>query len=97
MRRAAAALLAALAACAGAPEARRPGAKHNYPWSKSGPEPPGFPFSGVEGLGRENDWGSLGIPESELARPPVFDGMAAAQGRIYLTTTDGTVRCLGNR
>jgi len=35
----------------------------NYPWSKSGPYPEGFPFSAVKGLGHENDWGSLGIPE----------------------------------
>jgi len=29
--------------------------------------------------------------------PPVFDGMAAAGGRLYLSTTDGTVRCFGDR
>lgn len=38
--------------------------KLNYPWSKSGPYPKEFPFSKVEGLGHENDWGSIGIPES---------------------------------
>ena len=38
------------------------GSKLNYPWSKSGPYPEGFPFSGVKGLGHENDWGSLDIP-----------------------------------
>ena len=37
----------------------------NYPWSESGPEPAGFPFSGVQGLGNENDWGSLGIDDEE--------------------------------
>ncbi len=41
------------------------GVKLNYPWSKAGPIPAGFPFSGVKGLGHENDWGSLGIPEAE--------------------------------
>lgn len=41
------------------------GVKKNYPWSESGPNPDGFPFSGVEGLGHENDWGSLGIPETD--------------------------------
>jgi len=41
------------------------GAKLNYPWSKTGPYPKGFPLSGVKGLGHENDWGSLGIPEGD--------------------------------
>jgi len=40
------------------------GAKRNYPWSQSAPFPREFPYSGVHGLGHENDWGSLGIPES---------------------------------
>ncbi|MCP4783957.1 MAG: sulfatase [Fuerstiella sp.] len=38
----------------------------NYPWSKFGPNPDGFPFSDVQGLGHENDWGSLGIPAEEF-------------------------------
>ena len=41
------------------------GVKLNYPWSKHEPYPPGFPFSGVKGLGHENDWGSLGIADHE--------------------------------
>ncbi len=41
------------------------GVKLNYPWSKSGPPPKGFPLSGLDGLGHENDWGSLGIAEQE--------------------------------
>ena len=41
------------------------GVKLNYPWSKSGPYPKGFPFSGVKGLGHENDWGSLNIPDED--------------------------------
>lgn len=41
------------------------GSKLNYPWSKPGPYPKGFPFSGVKGLGHENDWGPLGIPEAD--------------------------------
>ena len=41
------------------------GAKLNYPWSKSGPYPEGFPLSGVKGLGHENDWGALGIPDAD--------------------------------
>ena len=39
--------------------------KLNYPWSPSGPNPDGFPFSGVPGLPHENDWGSLGIPAAD--------------------------------
>ena len=41
------------------------GAKLNYPWSKFGPYPRGFPFSGVKGLGHENDWGALPIPDAD--------------------------------
>ncbi|MEM7391946.1 MAG: sulfatase, partial [Verrucomicrobiota bacterium] len=40
------------------------GVKLNYPWSSPAPNPKGFPFSGVNGLGHENDWGSLEIPEA---------------------------------
>jgi hypothetical protein len=28
-----------------------------------------------------------------LDSPPVFDGMAVAGGRLYMTTMDGRVRC----
>ncbi|MBC8218389.1 MAG: PQQ-binding-like beta-propeller repeat protein [Planctomycetes bacterium] len=31
--------------------------------------------------------------EYKLASPPVFDGMAAANGRLYLATRDGRVSC----
>ena len=41
------------------------GVKLNYPWSKHVPKPDGFPFSGVPGLGHENDWGSLGYDEGD--------------------------------
>ncbi len=39
---------------------------------------------------------------TELARyrldsPPIFDGMAAARGRLYVSTTDGKVLCLGGQ
>jgi outer membrane protein assembly factor BamB len=37
------------------------------------------------------------LAECELAAAPMFDGMAAAGGRLYLTTVDGTVVCLGGR
>ncbi|MEM9281813.1 MAG: sulfatase [Verrucomicrobiota bacterium] len=39
--------------------------KLNYPWSDDGPYPENFPFSGVVGLGHENDWGSLGYEEAD--------------------------------
>jgi len=42
------------------------GDKKNYPWSKSGPTPEGFPFSGVQNLGHENDWGTLPLPDRDL-------------------------------
>lgn len=34
------------------------------------------------------------LAEYPLDSPPVFDGMAAAQGRLYLVTLDGSVVCL---
>jgi hypothetical protein len=33
------------------------------------------------------------LAERELSGLPVFDGMAAAAGRLYLATTDGNVMC----
>tara|TARA_Y100001934_G_scaffold45195_1_gene54670 strand:- start:52 stop:1536 length:1485 start_codon:yes stop_codon:yes gene_type:complete len=41
------------------------GVKLNYPWSQVKPFPEGYPFSGVKGLGHENDWGSLRLTEAE--------------------------------
>ena len=35
------------------------------------------------------------IAEYELEVPPVFDGLVAAEGRLYLAMTDGTVLCMG--
>ncbi len=34
------------------------------------------------------------LSETELARPPVFDGMIAAAGRLFIATTDGAVVCM---
>lgn len=42
------------------------GSQLNYPWSEPEPNPPGFPFSGVEGLPHENDWGSPPRQEAAL-------------------------------
>jgi hypothetical protein len=33
--------------------------------------------------------------EHKLPSPPVFDGVAAAAGRLYLSAMDGSVVCLG--
>jgi len=35
------------------------------------------------------------LGELDLAAPPVLDGMAAAGGRLYLATRDGTLHCFG--
>jgi arylsulfatase A-like enzyme len=57
--------------------------KKNYPWSSSGPNPPGFPFSGVKKLGHENDWGSLPIPEAELDDVRTVDYAVNQLGRDH--------------
>jgi hypothetical protein len=31
----------------------------------------------------------------ELTSPPVFDGLIAANGKIYMSALDGTIRCFG--
>ncbi len=36
------------------------------------------------------------MSELDLPAVPVFDGMASAGGRLYLSLNDGTVICLGN-
>ena len=33
----------------------------------------------------------------KLKSPPVFDGLAAAGGRLYLSTKDGRLHCFGKR
>jgi len=35
--------------------------------------------------------------ELKLASPPVWDGLAAANGRVYLATTDGKVTCFAGK
>ena len=37
------------------------------------------------------------LAERKLDVPPVFDGLIAAAGRLFLCTTDGQVVCLGPR
>ena len=35
--------------------------------------------------------------EQDLAAAPVFDGMAAANGRLFVSTVDGAIRCFGEK
>jgi len=35
------------------------------------------------------------LTEHKLASPPVFDGLIAARGRLYLATRDGRLTCMG--
>jgi outer membrane protein assembly factor BamB len=37
------------------------------------------------------------LAEYNLDVPPIFDGMIAADGRLYLSTTDGQVICFGKK
>jgi outer membrane protein assembly factor BamB len=37
------------------------------------------------------------VSEIKLPSPPVFDGMAAARGKLFLSTTDGRVTCFANQ
>ena len=37
------------------------------------------------------------LVQRKLEAPPVFDGLIAAQGQLFLCTTDGRVVCLGKR
>jgi hypothetical protein len=37
------------------------------------------------------------LSQCKLDAPPVFDGLIAADGRLFLSTTDGKVVCLGGR
>ncbi len=36
------------------------------------------------------------LAEYELVSPPVFDGMAAADGRLYLSGKDGSITCFAS-
>jgi len=37
------------------------------------------------------------LAEHAMEHPPVFDGMIAAAGRLYLATDDGSLICMGNK
>jgi len=57
------------------------------------------PYAAVQGkLGGKLLWISRAdgktLAEYELDSPPVFDGLAAAAGRLFLSAMDGRVICL---
>ena len=35
--------------------------------------------------------------EVKISAPPVYDGLAAAAGRVYLARSDGRLTCFGKR
>jgi outer membrane protein assembly factor BamB len=37
------------------------------------------------------------LVEHTLASPPVFNGAAAASGRLFIAETDGSISCFGQR
>jgi len=62
--------------------------------------PPDDPYASLEGRSRAVLWAvsttdGKKVTEYPLASPPVFDGMIAAGGNLYLATVDGKVVCLG--
>ncbi len=52
--------------------------------------------SGASLLAVKTDKGEIGS-EVKLDSPPVWDGMAIAQGRLYVATVDGKVACYGRK
>jgi outer membrane protein assembly factor BamB len=44
-----------------------------------------------------NKTGGETLWQHELQSPPVFNGLAAANGRLYLAMKDGNVACFGDR
>ena len=61
---------------------------------------PKDPFAAVEGRTGGVLWvlaadDGKKLAAHKLGAPPVFDGLIAAGGRLYMATTDGKVICLG--
>ncbi|MEQ1859171.1 MAG: PQQ-binding-like beta-propeller repeat protein [Chthoniobacteraceae bacterium] len=52
--------------------------------------------SGASLLAVNTEKGNIG-GEVKLESPPVWDGMAIAQGRLYVAGVDGKVRCFGRK
>jgi outer membrane protein assembly factor BamB len=61
------------------------------------PEDPLAAFEGRKGgvLAAIDKGSGRTVWETTLPFPPVFDGLAAASGRLYLATQGGTIRCFG--
>ena len=60
------------------------------------------PFAALEGKKGARLWivsatDGEKLAEYELNSPPVFDGMAVARGRVYISTMDGRVICMDKR
>jgi len=63
---------------------------------------PGDPWAAYEGRKEGNllvfsTTDGSKLSERPLASTPVYDGMAVAGGRLYLTTVDGKIACMGQR
>jgi hypothetical protein len=59
---------------------------------------PGDPYGAFEGRRGGSLWAvatadGKKLAEHKLASPPVFDGLAAADGSLFLCTKDGSVSC----
>lgn len=64
-----------------------------------GPEDPAGALEGRKGavlMAFNPDDGDV-LFQCKLEAPPVFDGLAAAHGRLFLSTTDGSVICMGSQ
>ncbi|MHC4202070.1 MAG: outer membrane protein assembly factor BamB family protein, partial [Planctomycetota bacterium] len=64
--------------------------------------PPKDPMAAIEGRRGARLWvvsaaDGRKLEEHKLDAVPVFDGMMAANGRVYVTALDGRVTCLGSR
>ena len=59
------------------------------------------PLAALEGRFGGKLWavskdGGEKLAEYDIASPPVFDGLIAAGGKLYMVTCDGKVRCWEN-
>jgi len=62
-----------------------------------GPQDPHAAYEGREGglLWTVSPTEGKKVAQYDLASPPVWDGLAAANERLYIATCDGRVRCMG--
>ena len=57
------------------------------------------PYAALEGRKGAKLWAVFPdtgkkLAERDVGTPPIFDGMAAADGRLYMACTDGSVVCM---